>query len=56
MTLDPATMREAARQLREEAASLRNPNSDAAWHLGLMARRFDSEAKAAEEAKVATDG
>lgn len=57
MKFDPATMREAARQLREEAAALRtnsDPNSDAAWHLESMARRFENEARVAEEGKAAT--
>jgi hypothetical protein len=49
---DPATWREAARQCREEASALRvksDPNSDAAWHLESMARRFENEATAAQK-------
>lgn len=50
---DPATMREAARQLREEAALHYKANGRTRTQCVLesMARRFENEAKAAERAK-----
>jgi hypothetical protein len=50
-TFDPATWREAARQLREEADNVWNEDNTMHLALHLLARRFDNEAKAAEEAK-----
>ncbi len=55
---DPATWLEAAQQLREEAerGSLGNRHwtFDASVALDTMARRFENEAKVAEEAKGET--
>ena len=55
--MDAETFREAARQLREEADLLANGEDhggEGAYHLLSMARRFENEAKAAEEAKGET--
>lgn len=61
MTTDPATWREAARQLRVQADYFNNADDektiDAVAHeLLLMARRFENEAKAAEKAKEPEHG
>ena len=61
MKLDPATWREAARQLREEAGlscAAADEKTDAAMTNVLlsMARRFENEAKAAEKAKEGEGG